>query len=584
MNPPRETTPGAACPSCGRRVLLVLATLQAVMYAFIAGLSTAFEHDVPFDERPLLLVLALFGACLAASMASVAVAVRLGDSRWVAGVIVAAAIGFRVLLLATPPIQEVDIYRYAWDGAVTSHGISPYHFPPAVVLESHDGTTPAASAEDQRLARLLEALQKSPGLVDLLRRVHYSELTTIYPPVSQAVFMGASLLTPFDASVWARVTIMKAVLVAFDMATLGLVFWLLRMTGRPMGLAILYGWCPLVIKEIANSGHLDSIAVCLTTAAVCCAAKLWSQCGTHRSQGGFASAMLLGLAVGAKIYSVVLIPLLSIVAASRGGARQAAITGVVAVLVSAACLAPMAWTAFDDHPIIARDTVDTTTGLAAFVSRWEINDLIFMIVFENLRPVDPASPSAQAWFSIVPHGWRSMAIGPSASAFGIDPDRVAFMAARALTGLTFVMIVSWLVVRVARDPSLPRFLEATFLTIAWFWLLAPTQNSWYWIWTIPLLPFAHGVAWRAVSGLVFLSYLRFWLTYHFPEAGVLGTAYDGTQFFDFVIPWVEFGPWYVWLVTAASMCGPLHRANGVWPVRYFFRDTCPSDTKKPRQA
>jgi hypothetical protein len=114
------------------------------------------------------------------------------------------------------------------------------------------------------------------------------------------------------------------------------------------------------------------------------------------------------------------------------------------------------------------------------------------------------------------------------------------------------------------------FLEAAFLTLAWFWLLSPTQNPWYWIWALPLLPFARGRAWFAVSGLVFIYYLRFWLLYHWPAQGILGTRYNGPLFFDFVMTWIEFGPWLLWLGATAlgrrvhtSQSGDLPH-GGVW--------------------
>ena len=91
----------------------------------------------------------------------------------------------------------------------------------------------------------------------------------------------------------------------------------------------------------------------------------------------------------------------------------------------------------------------------------------------------------------------------------------------------------------------------TFLTIAWFWLLCPTQNPWYWTWALPLLPMARSRVWLAMSGLVLLYYLRFWLSYHWPEQPVLGTPYAGIAFFDFVVTWIEYGPWFLCLAIAA---------------------------------
>ena len=91
------------------------------------------------------------------------------------------------------------------------------------------------------------------------------------------------------------------------------------------------------------------------------------------------------------------------------------------------------------------------------------------------------------------------------------------------------------------------FCEAGFLTLAWFWLLCPTQNPWYWTWALPLLPFARSRVWMAVSGFVLLYYLRFWLTYDWADTSVLGTGYMGSAFFDFVVTWLEFAPWFAWL-------------------------------------
>jgi hypothetical protein len=576
------------------QILAGLVAVQAMGYAAIAWLSQSFDYDDPVEGRPLLAVLALFGVCFACTIASVAVAVRLGDSGWLTGTILTVAVVFRGLLLFTPPIQEVDIYRYIWDGEVGALGMNPYGYPPGVILAALEDVPrpPAHAAPD--LVRLVHVLERSPGLEDVIRRVHFPELTTIYPPVSQAVFACAAMLMPTDASAFTRVTIMKGVLFVFDMATLGLMICLLRVARKPVGLAILYGWCPLVIKEIANSGHLDSIAVCLTTASLCLAARAWFRQGAEESRASrllamlLSSAVLLGLAVGAKIYPLVLLPLVTVMTAARGGIRRAALTCAATLLTAACCLAPMVWPLSGDDASAATDPSGTTMGLAAFVSRWEINDLVFMVVFENLRPADPKAPSPPAWFAIVPTGCRQAVIGPLASFLGVTTDRAAFWTARALTGVLFLLILIGLLIRVARTPTLPNVLEAAFLTLAWFWLLAPTQNPWYWTWALPLLPFARGWAWRAVSGLVFLSYLRFWLVSRYPEAGVCGTPYNGSQFFDFVIPWIEFGPWFLWLAVSAGLrgradpspgdadtgvCGEVHRTATKMPLGSPLPDT-----------
>jgi hypothetical protein len=101
-----------------------------------------------------------------------------------------------------------------------------------------------------------------------------------------------------------------------------------------------------------------------------------------------------------------------------------------------------------------------------------------------------------------------------------------------------------------RAESSDEWLSAAFLTVAWFWLLLPTQNPWYWTWALPFLPFARGRAWLAVSGLAFVYYVRFWMTSHFPDGQVLGTPYNGALFFDYVVTWFEFGPWFIALIAS----------------------------------
>jgi hypothetical protein len=48
-----------------------------------------------------------------------------------------------------------------------------------------------------------------------------------------------------------------------------------------------------------------------------------------------------------------------------------------------------------------------------------------------------------------------------------------------------------------------------------------------------------------------LYYLRFWLSFHYAETPVCGTPCTGSWFFDYVVAWLEFGPWFGWLFVSA---------------------------------
>jgi hypothetical protein len=204
-----------------------------------------------------------------------------------------------------------------------------------------------------------------------------------------------------------------------------------------------------------------------------------------------------------------------------------------------------------------------------------MNDFLFLMLIENVKTQDLIPEGQRAWFSIVPESWREAIVTPTAARWGIDRWAGAFLICRVTTAAIFLALALYLAyrwwrqccglqdvqkclphdsygtcglseegVRAFRAESLASlWLECVMLTLAWFWLLSPTQNPWYWIWVLPLLPWARSRVWLALSGLVLLYYLRFWLGYHFPDTPVFHTTYVGFVFFDLVVTWLEFGPW-----------------------------------------
>ncbi|WP_146505785.1 hypothetical protein [Rubinisphaera italica] len=482
---------------------------------------------------------------------------------------------FRLILLPSYPIQEVDIYRYLWDGAVVSHGDNPYRLSPQQVL--HSQREESSSAELTSLANLKDS---SRSLSETLNRIHFGELITVYPPVSQAVFGTASLVVPDNASLYQRVITMKTVLTAFDLGTLLLVLLLLRRMNRHPGWAILYGWCPLVLKEFANSGHLDSIAVFLTTAAILAliigiAASqikwqlLWLAC----------SSLFLGLGVGAKLYPVILIPVLTLWVSCTLSRRIAVGYFASLLVIAGFSLVPMLATApaattriiapveadkiSELMPTDEDSAIIAESGLVTFLSRWEINDLFFMVIVENLRPdIDFStltdSTSRSHWFVIIPQSLRLQIASQLSAILQCPIPEATFLAARAITLIIFMSIVAILLRRAVQNNNRMYWLRVSFLTIAWFWALSPTLNPWYWTWAIPLLPFAGRRAWTAVSLLIFAYYIRFWILYHVTESNVLGTGYHGEEFFHFVIAPLEHLLWLA-LLGAES---------------FFYRNVC----------
>jgi hypothetical protein len=141
-----------------------------------------------------------------------------------------AALSRAPLLVAEPTISD-DIYRYVWDGRVQRLGHNPYLSAPA---------DPALAALHTPVTRLTS----------------HPELPTIYPPAAQWFFRGA---TAIHESVLA----LKLAFVFCDaLIVLLLLRWLSR-AGQSPWRVLVYAWNPLVMIEVAGSGHVDVLGALL---------------------------------------------------------------------------------------------------------------------------------------------------------------------------------------------------------------------------------------------------------------------------------------------------------------------------------
>jgi len=634
----------------GLTSLLVTGVASWLLYMAFSWVSRDFGYETPGPERPILLVLSLLVVAFACSLLALRAALRADGHHDLVTVIWVFAVAFRATVLLTEPFQEIDLYRYIWDGHATTAGVNPYRYSPSQVRSAD-----RRQRLPRDLRRLAELRDTNPAVATILSRIHYEELTTVYPPVSQAVFAITAAATPRGATVKTHLVAMKLALTAFDLLTLFLLIRMLRHLGMPVGWAVAYGWCPLVVKEFANSGHLDSIAICLTTASLYFALTAFFPAASagRGATGGTAeehhspirgrpvmvAGLFLGLAIGAKLYPVVLAPLLFVTAWRRAGGRWAVCAASVASGVSACTLLPMFFGDASDcasdsvgwarptaqrsltetrwaqptrrlryappAPVTTHDgllpprpdvglprktgggpptaasavtppatlagrrrfrhpqTLPSNDGLAAFLSRWKMNDFLFYLVEANVSVSDGNGNEPAPWFVVTPLMWRTAATRgtqhiverlteqATGASQRLSDTQAAFLLARCATGMAFLILALWLACKAPKDARPARCLELAFLTLAWFWLLQPTQNPWYWIWALPLVPFARGRAWLAMSGLVLCYYARFWFTHHYADVTLLGTPYRGPAFFDNVIVWIEYAPWFLWLAADA---------------------------------
>ena len=549
-------------------VLLSLASLSALGYALLLRVSNEFGSDTKAVDRPTLDMLTLFGALFIAHWIAIYFARRLPSTATLAVGIFAAACLFRGIFLNSIPMHEIDIYRYVWDGAVFAEGVSPYRYAPQQVK---DAALAGGAPNDPTLQQLVELQASSQSLYESLDTIHYGHYPSPYPIVSQAVFALSAKITPDSVTTHRRMVIMKGLLVLMDLATLVVVMLLLRELNMHLAWSIAYGWCPLVLKEVANGGHLDSIAIFFSTCAI------WLLVRSVRKLGQptptISAGIALALAIGAKLYPVILVPLFVAVWFRRCGWKIAAIglatTGILSIALLYPLLGPGQTNAEIaaavelqpgelNQPPDAANQIESDDGIQAFLEHWEMNDLLFMVVLENLRPQAEVAEQYQPWFVFTSDEWAKSIVTAWAKFKGENKDeqgaavdqplsssqlkRESFSLARAITGgwfFIFACVLAWIA---AGKEDGQKWCQAAMLTLAWFWLTCPTQNPWYWCWVVPLLPFAVSRTWHAVAAVTMLYYLRFWLTAQYPRPEALGTAYNGEFFFYFVIAWVEFVP------------------------------------------
>lgn len=177
------------------------------------------------------------------------------------------AILFRLIMLFSPPSLSDDVYRYAWEGSIQIEGFNPYQVAP----------------QSERLRNYRNAIWE---------KVNNKDVPAIYPPFMQLF----NALTFFlFRSVWG----FKLVFVALDLWVLRILFLLLQANQKNPLQVIVYAWNPLVVVEIAGSGHHDVLVVALVLQS------LWF----YQRNLTYRSLCSLGASLLCKWYPLVTVPL-----------------------------------------------------------------------------------------------------------------------------------------------------------------------------------------------------------------------------------------------------------------------------------
>jgi hypothetical protein len=191
------------------------------------------------------------------------------ETSWrLTGTIILLAIIFRLCLIPSEPtVLSKDMYRYIWDGRVQHYGINPYLYPPQ--------------------ADELKNLRDN----QIFPNINRKDYPTLYPAGAQ-IFFRIFYVLAGDS-----VTAYKGIMVFFDILTLMVLTAMLRAYGFKASRIIVYAWNPLVIFEIAYSGHLEGLTVFLMASALYLYAL-------HKK---IPAIIMLALSAGVKLYPALLL-------------------------------------------------------------------------------------------------------------------------------------------------------------------------------------------------------------------------------------------------------------------------------------
>jgi alpha-1,6-mannosyltransferase len=205
----------------------------------------------------------------------------------VIGLVLAAV--WHIEFLRLPPGADDDIHRYVWDGRLQRLGYSPY-----IVVPSDPAVKGLHTPET--------------------RNLNNPDLPSPYPA-------GAQLFFHAVAAIQESTFALKVAFVVCEFAIVFVLLDVLRCTRQGAHLVLAFAWNPLLVIEVAGSGHIDIVGVLLLVVSAAALVRRWRA----------TAAVAIGLAIAVKFLPVVLLPLYWKRVRIRDAALAAAVVGLLYV-------------------------------------------------------------------------------------------------------------------------------------------------------------------------------------------------------------------------------------------------------------
>lgn len=380
---------------------LVLVASQFTIARLVPGLGTAGRASFPSAITLMLLLSAPMALCLWASR-DIA---RKRSTFWLMASVAITGLAMRAVYIGAPALLEDDHYRYLLDGAMVAHGLNPYRFAPEALLAGTGLPDAVAALAAEGRAALL--------------KINFPDLRTIYPGTAQLLFALAHKLAPWQLDG------LRLVMMTLEAASAVLLVMLLRKSGKSPLWVALY-WCnPLLVFTLSGQAHAEAALVPFVLGAMLAA----------HGQRAVVAGLLLGLAVGVKLWPILLVPMIGRWLGPLW-LKGAVSFGLVVLMMCA--------------PLFM-STLQAGSGLVAYAGGWSNNN----------------APYAWASYGMVQ--WLGAGVGERAL-------RLAIAAVMATTALVL-----------ARRPvvDLADAVGRALCLSAVLFYLSPAQFPWYSAWFLP---------------------------------------------------------------------------------------------------
>lgn len=462
----------------------------------ILKMTYGFYYDVDNNDMPTVMFLIVFAIIFALVFFLIGRVQKIKPVKYSLGIVIFFSILFRIILLPGEMIHENDIYRYLWEGKTSLHKINPFKYAPADLFmyehgyskdydDDYNGVTIKgkvfAQEDSGRLETLLDLRNRNTVFYD---RIGHWQVPTIYPPVTQMLFMVPVWIKA--DSIW----VMKAFFVLFDIGVLFLIIALLKHFKKNLLLSLIYGWSPLVLMQLSNSGHYDPIPIFFMMLSL----LLWVK--NKRGRGVF----VLALATLSKFFAGVLLPIVVRPFKKR----------YLSIFIITIFLFYIPYFLWDQTGVQG-----VFQGLITYNKEWSYNASVFAVVYQLMK---------------------------NFLTF-LNPT---FLWAKAVCGGGYLIFWVYLIWAQGKKENLLSDKEKElalfhrcFLAVAVLFIVNPVGDPWYFTWAMPFLCLFPYRSWILLSGLLVLSYLHFHSNIPFVDMRFWGIhALSWVIYVPFLVYWI----------------------------------------------